>query len=223
MTSAPTLRPAMTAVDHLLLAVPDLDAGIEWVEARCGVRAAVGGSHPGRGTRNALLSLGGKRYLEILAPDPTQTGATSSLLELTRVDAPTLARWAASGPDLDALAARLRGDALPGVAVEGPLEGGRATPGGGLLRWRTVSARGAPIAALGGLAPFFIEWSAETPHPAVDAPVAGTLEELRFRHPAAEAARATLASLGIATSVETGERPGLRALLRSARGVLELG
>ena len=57
-------------IDHLVYATPDLERGIREIEELLGIRAMLGGQHPGRGTQNASIALGAGAYLEIIGPDP---------------------------------------------------------------------------------------------------------------------------------------------------------
>ena len=154
-------------LDHLLLGCNDLDAGIDFVAQRTGVRAAFGGVHPGRGTRNALLSLGERRYLEVIAPDPKQDRveqfAQKQVGRLKQLTSPHLIGWAAHPGDLEKFAARLR---QVNIAFDGPRAGSRQRPDGKLLQWKTLNLKDDKD----GLLPFFIEWSADSLHPSADAP-----------------------------------------------------
>jgi catechol 2,3-dioxygenase-like lactoylglutathione lyase family enzyme len=159
-------------LDHILLGCSDLDRGIAFVEEQLGVRAAFGGVHPGRGTRNALLSLAERQYLEIIAPDPQQFHAPDNygLKELT---GPGLVGWAAHPGDLSQLAARLRSANIP---FDGPTPGSRKRPDGRLLQWQTLNLKDNHS----GLLPFFIEWSPGTIHPSVDAPIGCKLDRFEI-------------------------------------------
>ncbi len=82
-------------LDHLLWGVPDLDQGIRAFAEHSGVHAAIGGRHSGAGTHNALLDLEDDRYLEIIAPDPSQDRLSGFGLLLSDLSAPGLVTWAA--------------------------------------------------------------------------------------------------------------------------------
>jgi hypothetical protein len=158
-------------LDHIILGCKDLDAGIAFMQEKSGYRAAFGGSHPGRGTRNALLSLGNSRYLEILAPDPEQPTLAwhSEILEL---DAPLLIGWAIRQKNIESRVTCLRNR---GIECIGPVAGSRARPDGEILRWKTVTR----VDDNHGLLPFYIEWDEHSPHPSSDAPGACLLIEIQ--------------------------------------------
>lgn len=203
-------------LDHILLGSGDLEAGIAFVEKRTGVRAQFGGVHPGRGTQNALLSLGERRYLEIIAPDPAQPNVNNPLApELRALKEPRLVGWAAHPGNLAAYAEKLRG---AGVAFQGPTPGSRKRPDGRLLQWQTLHLAD----EASGLLPFFIEWAPDSPHPSTDAPKGCSLVSFAAESPDPAKFNAKLAMLNLDLPVKKGDRAGLRAVIRGPKGSLEL-
>jgi hypothetical protein len=202
------------SLDHLIVGASDLDGGIDFVEERTGVRAAIGGVHPGRGTRNAVLSLGARCYLEILAPDPEQPRITWFHI-LPQLSQPRLVGWMAHVDDLSSATNRLRD---VGLAFDGPRESSRQRPDGSTLRWKLV--RLADTAE--GLLPMLIEWGPGSPHPASDAPGGCGLAEFELSSPAPEKVRRIFHILGTDVPVSTADRPQLRARIAGPDGILEL-
>jgi catechol 2,3-dioxygenase-like lactoylglutathione lyase family enzyme len=210
-----------TMLDHLLLGCSDLDQGIAFVERHTGVRPAMGGVHPGRGTRNALLSLGPQCYFEVIAPDPQQSGVAwggvlTFLNQLPALSAPQLIGWIVQTSSIEAVAERLRKN---GVAFQGPIPGSRARPDGRVLHWQTLHLDD----DRNGLLPFFIEWGAESVHPSVDAPAGCRLESFAVVSPDSGALSAEFRKLGIDVEVEQGNTAHLRARIIGPGGELRLG
>lgn len=210
--------PAVAAADHLLLGVPDLERGIQWVEERTGIRPAVGGSHPGRGTRNALLALGAQQYLEVIAPDPAQKSYTFQI-DLRSLKEPRLVTWAAATSDIDALA---RDAKAAGRGVFGPSDGSRARPDGKVLKWRSLGVASTLAAGVVEPIPFFIQWAPDVVHPASDSPRGCELKTLRFAHPSPASVVDALEAVGIDADVASASEAALVATVSTPKGVIEL-
>lgn len=206
-------------LDHILLGCSDLDAGIAFFERHTGIRAAIGGVHPGRGTRNALLSLGERRYLEIIAPDPGQKNVEESSQGFWQVlkalEAPKLITWAAHPNDIEALAKRFHDD---GIAAQGPTPGSRKRPDGRVLNWKSLGLAD----DRSGLIPFFIEWGAASVHPSVDAPKGCYLDRFAVAGPDPEELSKTFHRLGIDVPVERAEKEQLRSRFSGPKGKFEV-
>jgi len=190
-------------IDHLVLAVPELDDGVAQIEARFGVRAEGGGQHLGQGTHNKLLALGPSTYLEIIAPDPGQPEpARPRPYGVDGAVRSGLVGWAVARADIDLAVDRARAAGFdPGDVIEGH----RRTGDGTTLRWRlTGNARTA------GVIPFLISWG-DTPHPAASAPSGLRLESLGIEHPDPESIARTLRILGATVPVVRADHAALVA------------
>jgi hypothetical protein len=203
------------AVDHLMWGAPDLEFGIATAGALFAVEPVPGGSHPGLGTRNALLGLGDDVYLEVIAPDPDQDLRGTLGERLQTLDECALVTWAARSNNLADVAGRA---AAQGLRVRGPTRTQRQTPSGELLEWELlfVADHGYP-----SLVPFFIDWL-DTAHPAAVNPCGGQFLDLVLRSPDHAALAAALHGLDISIQVEAGDEPGLIARIQVGADVVTL-
>lgn len=196
-------------IDHLVYAVPDLRAGIEQLNRRLGVRAQLGGRHIGLGTHNALLALGPRTYLEIIAPDPQQPEPSMPRpFGVGSVIHAGLVGWALAVDDIEAAVAAARDRGYdPGEVVDLQREGAAGT-----LRWQLTSN-----AMRGGLVPFLISWG-ETPHPATSAPEGLLLDDLRLEHPDPAQLTVPLAALDADVQIARRSAPALLATIDGPNG-----
>lgn len=190
-------------LDHVILATPRLAWGIEEFTRLTGVVPKQGGQHPGRGTENALVSLGSGHYLELLAP--IAPAADSGVLRLIPVG------WALHTTTLPALVARVRAAGFPFL---GPSPGSRRTPDNTLLQWHTARSEDPALE----LAPFFIEWATGTPHPSTTSPTGCVLVSLELVTPDTARLQEFFRAVGYHAMVQSGTTKGLRLTLDCPRG-----
>jgi len=200
----------LSRIDHVILGIGDLERGTAELERVTGVRAVFGGAHPGRGTQNALISLGDHHYLEILAPNPAEAGNPEAA-ELSKLTALTSIGWAVRSADLAALHQSLssRGEPIGEVRP-----GGRNLPDGSRLEWKTLSF----ASASSPLLPFFIEWGQGGAHPSTTSPAGCRLTGFALEDPAPDAVREILRGAELQVEVRTGKEPRIRVSLSCARG-----
>lgn len=146
----------MTRLDHVILGVRDLDVAAERLERRLGLGSYAGGKHPGWGTANRIVPLGGA-YVELIAvvdAEEARSHPFGRTFADSLADGDRLSGWCLAVEDLESVAARL------GLPIR---RGARLLPGGDTLRWSMV---GREEAMAEPFLPFFIRWEVpEDRHP----------------------------------------------------------
>ena len=207
-------------LDHIVVAAQALAEGCAYVEAQLGVRPEPGGKHVAMGTHNALVGLGARRYLEIIAIDPDgEKPARPRWFDLDEprmraalAEGPHLIHWAVRTNDIEAAKTSARID----LGVVHPMARGD-------LRWQiTIPDDGRLPGA--GLVPTLIQWPAAA-HPTDRLADSGIrLVAIAGEHPDPAAIRASLQALGLSETLKVsyGRHPRLAAMLRTPRGVVTL-
>jgi hypothetical protein len=204
------------ALDHLLYATPDVDATVVELEQRFGVGFRQGGRHPAWGTRNRILPLGNRLYLEVIGPDPSSPAPDGGrILDLDRLERPSL-RWWAVRPFLLPLTCDDFETAgyVPGEIIQGH----RELEGGGELGWQMTDPH---VRLLDGLLPLVIDWGVGSSHPGDDVTGGVTLMEFRLEHPDHEQLTPVFGHLRL-QPVHPGETPALIARFDTPNGPVEL-
>ena len=213
------MNPLSVEPDHLVVVAQDLRQGCEWVEERLGVRPQPGGKHVAMGTHNALLSLGKRFYLEVIAVDPDGAkplrprwfDLDEPRMRAAMAEGPHLAHWVARTADIDAAAARLSDLGVPTPMTRGDLTWRITIPDDGHRPGR-------------GLVPTLIQWPGRQ-HPTDRMTDSGCrLVAVAGEHPEPALVRAELATLGLSETMKVtyGKSPRIAAMIRTAHGIATL-
>jgi hypothetical protein len=200
---------AKNQIDHLMYAVKNLDEGIERFHELTGVKAVYGGAHENMGTCNALLSLGNRQYIELIAPDPNQTLQDNLGSVLRDADRDGLRSWAIATTSLPDLAVELT-DFFPGNVIDMT----RVTKDGERLQWQLMFLKGSVNL------PFFIDWQ-HSPHPSLSTPQGCSLIDVTVSSDTPEKMNTLKTVLGLDFSVVDGEN-SLTARIQTPNGAVTL-
>jgi catechol 2,3-dioxygenase-like lactoylglutathione lyase family enzyme len=128
----------LRGIDHLVIAVSDLEAAAAQLGEALGLAFTAGGSHPGAGSANRIAFLG-EPYLELIAVEdeaaarerPIGTAAIRALEA-----AGGLATYALVDDELETTVAELRAN---GSRLAEPQHGSRRRPDGETVEWWTAT------------------------------------------------------------------------------------
>ena len=209
-------------LDHIIWACDDLERGSRQFETLTGVRPRYGGVHASGSTHNALVGLGNRCYLEILAPLGPASPGDDHWCRLARgVREPRILTYCLRSPhSLSELASIFNSSGWKNAVVA---SNGRTTHEGLHLRWQWL---GPAVDRFGLAFPFFIDWL-DSPHPAESfsraQPDSGILlQRFAVGHPDAAELSRTLAEIGSPIDTFTADDVQFCVQLQTPLGAVSL-
>jgi len=203
-------------VDHLVYATNTFEETIDWFEELSGVRPSFGGYHKNQGTKNALVKIGERSYLEILAVDKHNLEISKPRwMGVDILKEPTLCRWAIQSEDLNADAAVLKDHNNQMGQIQ---NGHRKKDNGDDLNWSMILPLATPLIEL---APFVIDWGTSE-HPATNFESICQLKALKFESSNFVGINKLFGTLNIESEILPSRSDRIVAVFETPKGTIEL-
>jgi len=204
-------------IDHIVYCVPDLEEGVNYISNLFGVKPVIGGAHLTKGTKNALLNLGNKCYLEILAIDHDNVdfkGLRWMGIDLIRE--PKITRWSLKSNTLksDSKILSLHSPEL-GIIDSGS----RKTMDGLLLSWEMILPASAPEVEL---LPFMTDWSESEMHPTDKLEQGCVFNSIELYHLNPKIVQSMLYDLRVKNIVQSDSEVTIAVNIQSPKGMVRL-
>lgn len=191
-----------------------MDAAIAEFEEKLGVRPVFGGYHKSQGTKNALLNLNQGMYLELLAPDNTNTEIKPPRwMGVDILKKSQITRWALKSDNLERDSHILNAHNNDMGEIKGGL---RITSKGALLKWEMIMPLPEPEVEI---VPFMVDWSQSETHPHDELPEMNCqLVELYATYSKLKIYDAILQQLNFDFRIENDKETSIKALIKCPKG-----
>lgn len=204
-------------IDHIVYAVPDLEAAMDQLEQTLGVRPLFGGYHTTQGTKNAVLHLGHQCYLELLATDfENKQCKAPRWMGVDFIDRPQVTRWSLRSTQLQEDRLSVKQYHMEMGSIQG---GQRKKTDGQLLTWEMIMPLAAPAVEI---VPFMTDWQHSVAHPTDSLPQVCQLISMEFTHPQPQMVTPTMDQLGIDLDLIKSQKISIKANIQSPNGLIQI-
>ena len=200
----------LVGLDHLIVAVADLDAAAEELGSSLGLEVGGGGRHPALGTRNRL-AWWGDSYLELVTIEDAEAAAAAGNWFGAAVAGALAAGHRAGAPGAPVGLALASDDLAADAAVTRSAEitdGQRTRLDGRIVRWRMARPGGAAGPRAGAAGPWPTVFMIEHDRTAAEWTDAERAERAVAIHPLGTPVRLRVVTIGVASVTGTVGRLG---------------
>jgi len=181
------------------------------------MQAVIGGRHLNEGTKNAIINLGDKCYLELLAIDKQNKAHTQNRwMGIDLLTTPKITRWAINSSNLEEDKQAL----IKYNNQLGNIESGlRKKPDNSDLTWKLTKPLSYPEVEV---VPFLLDWSGSISHPTDGLSIQGNLMKIELESATPEKVKGCLDELNIGISVKLNTESHIKVVIDGPKGIFKI-